>query len=140
MDIFAVAFDAHSGYIPEKIFFHTAYLLLRAFTSFFYLSYVIVITETWFLASNTWVKKVLLLLPITIVSGFIISNLVTGKVFYLDENTNYTRGDSFFWLYIFNAYYVLYGIWNLNAFFQCLQAWALSLQLLPPSIICRTCL
>lgn len=110
MDIFAVAFDAHSGYIPEKIFFHTAYLLLRAFTSFFYLSYVIVITETWFLASNTWVKKVLLLLPITIVSGFIISNLVTGKVFYLDENTNYTRGDSFFWLYIFNAYYVLYGI------------------------------
>lgn len=111
MDILAVAFDGYGpGYIIEKYFFHTGYLLLRAFTSFFYLSYIIVLTDTWFKAMSGLIKKVVLFLPIGLVVALVISNFWTHNLFYLDEHDVYTRGNMFIWLYIVNFYYIAYSI------------------------------
>ena len=61
MDIIAVSYDRSAApFIAEKYVYHSIYLMLRAFTSFFCLSYIIILTDTWFKASDSLIKKVIL--------------------------------------------------------------------------------
>lgn len=111
MDIFAVQFDGYgSGFFIEKYFFHSGYLLLRAYTSFFYLSYVIILTDTWIVAINSKIKKITLFVPVLIVTVLMVLNLWTHSVYYIDENGIYTRGPLFLVLYVVNIYYIAYSV------------------------------
>ena len=111
MDIFAVQFDGYgSGFFIEKYFFHSGYLLLRAYTSFFYMSYVIILTDTWIVAMNSKIKIITLFVPVLIVTVLMVLNLWTHSVYYIDENGIYTRGPLFLVLYVVNIYYIAYSV------------------------------
>ncbi len=110
MDIIAVQYD-NSGmyYLTEKMIFHSAYLTMRAFTSFFLLNYIIALTDTWFRFEKSMIKRTAIYLPVLILLAMIIANFFAGNMFYIDSNGTYTRGSSFIALYIVSAYYALYG-------------------------------
>ncbi len=113
IDIIAVSFDKSGGlYIVEKMVYHSIYLLLRAFTSFFCMSYIIVLTDSWYKAVRTNFKKLLLFFPLLLAIVLMISNIFTNHVFYIDDAGVYTRGKLFFLLYVINAYYVVYGFYK----------------------------
>ncbi len=110
MDIIAVSYDRSAApFIAEKYVYHSIYLMLRAFTSFFCLSYIIILTDTWFKASDSLIKKVILFLPVLSVVVLMIANLSTHNIFYISESGEYVRGDLFLLLYAINGYYVIYG-------------------------------
>lgn len=109
MDILAVSYDRSPGlFITEKIIFHTLYLLLRAFTSFFCLSYVIMITDTWFKAMKNTLNKLRIFLPIVIAVAAMGTNLFTHNTFYISDTGEYVRGPLFLMLYVINGYYTVY--------------------------------
>ncbi len=109
MDILAVSYDRSPGlFITEKMIFHTLYLLLRAFTSFFCLSYVIMITDTWFKAMKNTFNKLRIFLPIVIAVAAMGINLFTHQTFYISDTGEYIRGPLFFMLYVINGYYAVY--------------------------------
>ena len=108
-DIIAVCYDRSGGeFIVEKMVFHSIYLMLRAFTSFFCLNYIIILTDTWFKASNGIVRKIWLFLPVGLVVVMMLLNFFTHSIFYISDTGEYTRGSWFIMLYIINGYYVLY--------------------------------
>jgi len=110
MDILAVSYDRSPGlFITEKMIFHTLYLLMRAFTSFFCLSYFIMITDTWFKALKNTFNKLKIFLPITIAAIAMTVNLFTHHTFYISATGEYVRGPMFFMLYIVNGYYAAYA-------------------------------
>ena len=110
LDILAVQYD-NTGmyYYTEKMIFHSAYLMMRAFTSVILLNYIIALTDTWFKFEKSMVKRTAIYLPVLILAAMIIANIFTGKMFYIDSEGNYIRGSSFIALYIVSAYYTMYG-------------------------------
>lgn len=119
MDIISVVFGerallAHdpSLYYPERMTVTTIYLLMRAMTSFFYMNYVVVMTDTWFRATNL-IKKICIFLPIFLLTAMMIANIFLKNIFYFNQDGIYTRGDYFIFLYIINAYYAAYGFYKI---------------------------
>ena len=93
MDILAVSYDRSPGlFITEKMILHTLYLLMRAFTSFFCLSYFIMITDTWFKALKNTFNKLKIFLPITIAAIAMTVKLFTHHTFYISATGEYVRG------------------------------------------------
>ncbi len=117
MDIIAVSFDK-SGmlFVTEKMVYHSLYLLLRAFTTFFCLAYVILMTDTWFKASDHLSKKLKLFLPVSAAIVIMIANIFTHHIFYINDAGEYTRGKLFLILYIINGYYAVYGFYKVFQF------------------------
>lgn len=110
VDIIAVSYDKLGGvFLTEKMIYHSMYLLLRAYTSFFCLCYVIMLTDTWFKASNNRWKKLMLFLPMAIVTAAMIINVFTNHIFSINHDGVYVRGPLFLILYIINGYYAVYG-------------------------------
>ena len=109
-DILAVTYDRTGNmFNTEKMIYHTLYLLMRAFTTFFCLSYIIMITDTWFKASNNFFKKLKLFLPITFAPILMAANFFTHHIFYISTQGEYIRGPLFIILYALNGYYAIYG-------------------------------
>ena len=110
-DIAAVTLDnMGGGNITAKITFHTIYLFLRALTSFFHFNYIIVLTDSWYAASNSFRKIFTIFFPILFVMTFMTTNLFTHDIFYIDEAGKYIRGQFFPVLYLINFYYLVYAI------------------------------
>lgn len=110
-DIAAVTLDnMGGGNITAKITFHTIYLFLRALTSFFHFNYIIVLTDSWYAASNSFRKIFTIFFPILFVMTFMTMNLFTHDIFYIDEAGKYIRGQFFPVLYLINFYYLVYAI------------------------------
>lgn len=114
MDVLAVSFDSRgTGFLAEKIIFHTCYLFLRSLASFLYVNYIIVLTDTWYQAVRNRLKQILFFLPVAVTASMMLVNLITHNVFWFDENDAYTRGPFFIILYIETFYYLIFGTYTL---------------------------
>lgn len=99
-----------SGNISQKYLFHTLYLLCHNLSAFYYLFYLITLTDTWHIISGKKRFLCLLFVPIILVVVGLIVNFFTPILFYFDENDVYSRSDLFKWLYIIGFYYLTFGV------------------------------
>lgn len=98
------------GHLTGKLIFHTLYLLFHNFTAFCYLFYLISLTDTWHRILAKRLQMFLILFPEILQIILMIINLFVPFLFYFDSNTVYTRTNAFALLYVFAAYYLLYGV------------------------------
>ena len=110
-DIVAVSLDNNGqGFITEKMIAHSAYLFAHTISAFYYFYYVIIMTDTWFKAANNFIKRMMIYLPLVIVTALMIINVFNSKIFYFDSNGTYTRGEWFIALYVITAYYSVWVV------------------------------
>lgn len=107
----AVTIDnAGPGHLVAKYFFHSGYLFFHTFTALIYLSYLVVLTDTWHLLKKHNYHLVLLFGPMILVALLLFINFFTPIFYYFDENDVYSRTKFFCVLYITGLYYLTYGV------------------------------
>ncbi|MDO5156811.1 MAG: EAL domain-containing protein [Eubacteriales bacterium] len=92
---------------------HTLYLLLRNSNGPLYVLYILALSDTFHKYRNKIGLFWLFLSPYFIVVLFLISNIFTHSMFYLQNDLIYTRGKLFFVLYISAGFYMVLGVMNM---------------------------
>ena len=112
-DIGAVALDnAGAGHTAAKLVFHTGYLVCHTLSAFFYLLYLVSLTDTWYRAWYNRLFLITLLLPAVAYLMAMCAGFLGGpRILYIDENDVYTRGPAFFLNYLVAAIYLVYGVY-----------------------------
>lgn len=109
-DIVAVHLDMLGpGHVAGKHIFHTAYLFLHSMLSPLYTVYIIIRTDTWYKFRKSRPQQLAVFWPVAVLGFLLIMNLFWPKVYYLDANDTYTRGDMFGFLYFIGVYYAVYA-------------------------------
>lgn len=132
-----------------RYFLHCCYFIFRNLTTPMYLVYIISISSSWYLFKKNNLRKLILIVPFTILLILVVTNKYTNLIFTFDENMLYERGSRIDLLYFISGIYLLYGIvylfkyWRLlsrNQFVALLCMFpinlvAIGLQLLYPSLL-----
>lgn len=110
-DICAVLLDNRgAGSEAFKYLMHCGYLLIRNFIPVVYVCYVITLTDTWHYVRRNNFLQIISYLPYAAVFFFTITTPWTKLMFYLNENSAYTRGPLFFLFYLCASFYSAYGL------------------------------
>lgn len=110
-DIWAIALDnsAFSG-VTLKYIIHSLYLFFHSLTIPIYIAYLIAMTDTWHKLRVNSIHKIMLPLPLIIISLLIIINAFNHKVFFINSDGMYVRGEWFFLIYTAGFAYGIFGI------------------------------
>ncbi len=111
-DICAVFLD-NMGYssVAFKYVMHGGYLIIRNLVPVMYMYYVITLIDIW---HNILKKSKLFFcvnIPFLAVVVLTLSSPLTKLVFYIDDNSRYTRGPLFFILYISAIFYSIMALY-----------------------------
>lgn len=110
-DIAAINLDKMgAGNVGAKHIAHTLYLFFHNLTTPLYILYLVAQTDTWHKLDQSKIQKVLLTLPLCVVTLALAINPFRNIVFYLDRNDYYTRGSCFLLLYVAAFIYIVYGV------------------------------
>lgn len=103
--------NSGSGFVTAKYVTHWFYLLLHNITALLYFFYLVSLSDTWHKLKQYFALKVLMAVPVIIISFLLIVNFFSPKVFYIDSATGaYTRGPYFPLLYLNAGISLVYGI------------------------------
>ena len=129
-DIWAITLDNMSGkFLAQKYFVNSMYLFIHSLTVLLYIAYLISLTDTWHKLRNNLAAKLLLPLPLTVTAIMLIVNIFNHKIFYINADDVYARGDWFFILYASALVYVVYGVYYIfhyKKLFKASRFWALA--------------
>jgi len=111
-DIYAVYYDNHAtGAIMEKYIFHGGYLILHTASAFFYLIYIISLTDTYFKYRERIARAIVIYLPMLLYIGVFIAGFYDGfPIYYIDAAGVYHRGPALAFGYLVGGFYLIYGI------------------------------
>lgn len=110
-DIAAVTLDnMGAGHVVGKYVSHTVYLILHNCVTPLSAIYLIEQTNSGHKIYRKLSQKILFFMPIGVIVLLLLINPFWHIVFYLDENTTYTRGTLFFMLYLTVAFYIAFGM------------------------------
>ena len=123
------------GYIPQKLIFHTLYLLFHSITLPYYMVFIIHLTGSEHKTLRNPSFRILIPIPLEAEIFVLALNLFTRKLFYFDEAGNYTRGPLFFINYLVAAFYLLVSLYILFRYRKTMSTGRfLSIFLLYPAI------
>ncbi|MCR4651977.1 MAG: EAL domain-containing protein [Lachnospiraceae bacterium] len=108
-EMFGVSIVANERSLMIRYVLDYVYFLLRNFTAPLYIMYICSFIGIWNSIRNWTRLRILLEFPYTIVVFTLISNLFTHKVFYMDENFIYHRGQMIYIIYAVAFYYMILG-------------------------------
>lgn len=113
------------------------YFIFRPLTAAIYVVYLISYTDTWHKVKKDLGLFLLLITPYAIVIGSLIYNVFTQKVFFIDEQLRYVRGEYIFIIYVCASFYLAFGLYylakNRAAFTR--EKWFGSFSMFPLTII-----
>lgn len=102
--------DAGSGNIMQKYVANTLYFILHSCTMPLFISYLVVLTDSWHMLRKHKITLSALVAPLVVVILAIIVNLFTPIIFYFDEADMYARGKYIFIAYVVAAVYLVFGV------------------------------
>ncbi len=111
-DILCIACDRDPSLCNDAVRYiaHTGYLLLRNFTTFCFLLYLISLTDTWHKIKNRNLIRIGSMIPYCCLIVLLIINPFTHQMFYFDENKHYVRGRLFFVFYFVAFLFMAVGL------------------------------
>lgn len=106
-DILSVLFDVHTGVpLGIKYIVHTVYLVSHSMMPALYVIYIMILTDTDYRMNGP--RRVLFVIPFSVVVFLSLLNIFTGWLFYFDDELRYTRGILFPVLYVTAVLYILH--------------------------------
>lgn len=106
-DIFAISLDNGAGEsILQQYIWHSIYLFTHAFTPALYMTYLVALSDTWHRYQNKIIKT-LIFLPMGLCLLILCINGWSKKLFYINAQGEYIRGDWFFLLYVCTGIYTI---------------------------------
>lgn len=129
LDIWSVNLDRFMpGLVTQRYVAHSLYLFFHSFMVLVYIGYIISLADIWHRLRRNLFHKLLLPMPLLVVTVLLIHNTVTHHTFYMAENGAYTRGDLFPIIYIAGFSLAVYGIFFIisnRALFKRSRFWSL---------------
>ncbi|MCR5002292.1 MAG: EAL domain-containing protein [Lachnospiraceae bacterium] len=104
--LYGTVIRINSDNTARRAFFDYIYYISRNITPLVYLLYIISYIGVWHIYVRNMRKLIFMLIPCGISLLLILSNPVTGLIFYFDENLVYCRGSAGFILYIIAIAYI----------------------------------
>ncbi len=128
-DSWSIVLDVYADdSLTLKYISHSLYLFFHSLMVVIYICYIVSLADIWHRLKRSILHKLFLPLPMIIVTVLLISNFFTHKVFYMNAEGHYTRGQLFPCLYIAGFAYAVYGmffIWANRKIFRRSHFWAL---------------
>ena len=128
-DSWSIVLDVYTdGALTMKYISHSLYLFFHSLMVVIYICYIVSLADIWHRLKKNIFHKILLPLPMIVVTVLLISNFFTHNVFYMNEEGHYTRGTLFPIIYIAGFAYAIYGIffiWINRMVFKRSRFWAL---------------
>ncbi|MBQ8317950.1 MAG: EAL domain-containing protein [Lachnospiraceae bacterium] len=128
-DVWSIVLDVYAeGALTLKYISHSLYLFFHSLMVVIYICYIVSLADIWHRLKRNILHKILLPLPMIIVTILLISNFFTHKVFYMNAEGHYTRGSLFAFIYLAGFAYAIYGIFFILAnkvLFKRSRFWAL---------------
>jgi EAL domain-containing protein (putative c-di-GMP-specific phosphodiesterase class I)/GGDEF domain-containing protein len=148
-EIIAVNLDNGTGSnVLEKYVAHGGQLILQNLAVAVYVIYLACLTDSMHKLKENVRLELLLALPMVIVIALVLTSPLTHKIFYLNEQYQYTHGPWYNLLYLSSAFYIAVGVvyalrcrkqfakgqlWAMLAIFPIMLA-ALGVQLICPGL------
>ena len=111
VDIWAVTLDNNNiGGETQKYLSHALYLILHNSITPLFIIYVTALTDSWMTGKYRILKHAISMVPVLIVYALIGLNAFNHKIFYINEEGHYVRGQWFIVLYVIAFLYVIYGL------------------------------
>lgn len=106
-DVCATHLDnVEAAYVLSQYICHTIYLVSHILTPVLYMKYLIALSDTWHrYQKRIW--KLILFLPVLLCTVMICINGWTKKIFFINAQGNYERGEWFLILYVCTVIYVV---------------------------------
>lgn len=106
-DVIAISLDNMAGgHILQQYIWHSIYLFTHALTPALYMMYLVALSDTWHRYQNKLIR-VLLFLPIGLCLLVLCTNGWIKKLFYINAQGEYIRGEWFLLLYLCTGIYTI---------------------------------
>lgn len=110
-DIWAITLDnSVVSDVTLKYIIHSLYLFFHSLTIPVYITYLIAMTDTWHKLRVNPIHRIMLPLPLIIISFLIIINMFNHKVFSINGDGIYVREEWFSLIYVAGFAYGIFGI------------------------------